>query len=57
VLAALIPWPTERLATCIDAVLAGAILLAVAGSGSSYIRGQVMTRYAPWVARMTNRFT
>ena len=57
VLAASIPSPTGRLATCIDAVLAGGILLAIAGAGSSYVRGQVVTRYAPWVARMTNRLT
>ncbi len=57
VLAVLAPSPTGRLTTCVDIVLAGGILLGIAGAGSSYVRSQVMTRYAFWLARMTNRFT
>jgi len=57
VLAVFIPWPMGRLATCIGVVLAGGFLLAVAGTGSSFIRGQVMTRYGQWIARMPGRST
>jgi O-antigen/teichoic acid export membrane protein len=57
VLAASTPWPAGRLAACIEALLAGGILLMIAAAGSSYIRGQAMMRFAPWAARIASMFT
>ena len=50
-LAAVMPWPTGRWATLAVAAAAGAVLLAVAGGGSSMVRSRIMIQLAPWIAR------
>jgi hypothetical protein len=55
-LAMFVPWPAGRWATFAVATTAGAVLLAVAGGGSSVIRSSATVLLARFIARLSKEW-